>query len=105
MSTVTVVISIGRGLPSGGEMEQDDWDTFRHCVRALLRSCGDIYVDGAHSIGEWDGIPEESATYVAEVRADYVGTIRLECGALAHDYRQDAIALTVGQTDLVTAEA
>jgi hypothetical protein len=84
-------------------MAEDRWQAFRDGISGHLARFADVvYVNAAHSVGEWDGVPEASATYVADMPADNVRALRaclvLDCGK----YGQDAIALTVGHTDLVT---
>jgi hypothetical protein len=97
---ITATISIGRGVPGGGDMYADEWDDFRDDVRGLLQAFP-VYVDAAHSIGEWEGVPEESATWVASIPADYADSLRRDLGVLRERYQQDAIALTLGETVLI----
>lgn len=96
----TVTISIGRGLPTGGHMDDAAWADFVEGVRRVCQYHGVLFVDAARSIGEWDGVPEESATFV-------VGEVRRP-RALADDaaglgvlYGQEAVAVTTGTTVLV----
>jgi hypothetical protein len=102
MDTKTVTISIGRGVPGGGDMFADEWDDFRNDVRGVLETFGaTVYVDAAQSVGEWEGVAEESATWVAAVPSDCVEWLRGSLGVLRERYQQDAIALTIGETTLV----
>lgn len=101
-ATATVTVSIGRGLPDGGSMRLGEWDAFRQDVRdRLALVSAEVYVDAARSVGEWEGVPEESATWVALIPADNITALRGAIRAMAVRYRQDAIALTVGTTELV----
>lgn len=98
----TATISIGRG---GGERRLSDteWTRFTSHIIAMLNHIGaTVFVNAAESIGEWDGVEEESRTWVADIgdRALFV-TGWLEMSAAA--WEQDAIAFTVGETTLVTA--
>lgn len=98
----TATISIGRG---GGERRLSDsaWQEFTtHIIAMLNHIRATVFVNAAESIGEWDGVEEESRTWVADIgdRADFV-TGWLELSAAA--WEQDAIAFTVGETTLVTA--
>ena len=97
----TATISIGRG---GGERRLSDaeWTNFTSHIIAMLNHIGaTVFVNAAESIGEWEGVEEESRTWVADIhdRRDFV-TGWLELSAAA--FEQDAIAFTVGETTLVT---
>ncbi len=104
----TVVVSIGnRTAPKFGaeEMTAQRWSTFKDRVRDSLRGAGfrTIYVDGAESFGEWDGVREVSATWVAAPEG--FSDIEVLKGALSFwsdEFLQDAIAVTVGETELVS---
>lgn len=99
MSTVTV--SIGRGSGTG-PLSDDDWSIFRALTESTLRDyCDTLYVTDAVCVGSWDGVEEESRTWVArwdyeEAPSALVGTLAL----LARHYGQDAIAVTTGTTIL-----
>jgi hypothetical protein len=101
MSDVTVTISIGRNVDDA-PMSATAWSRFRADVRESLNLCdGTLYVDAAQSVGEWEGVREDSATFVAAVSLDCVPLIRADLHGLCLTYGQDAIALTVGTTELV----
>ena len=97
----TATISIGRG---GGERRLSDgeWDSFTGSIGSLLSHIGaTVFVKAAESIGEWEGVPEESRTWVADI-GDYshsfiIGWLEMTAGV----FEQDAIALTIGETTLV----
>lgn len=98
----TVTISIGRGLPGGGEMDGPQWAAFIDGVRRIITPRGVVFVDAARSVGEWEGQPEESATFVVgEVTPDGAAGILREAEALSRAFEQDAIAVTTGTTALV----
>lgn len=100
----TVTISIGRGLPSGGSLRPSEWEAFRAHIDDTLTDCAaTVYVSRAYSVGEWEGIAEESATWVASVTAEHVPYLRDYLRVATDVYRQDAIAFTVGETELLTA--
>lgn len=100
----TVTISIGRGLPSGGALRPSEWEAFRSHIDDTLADCGaTVYVARAYSVGEWEGVAEESATWVASVPVECVGYLRDYLRVATDVYRQDAIALTIGETELVSA--
>lgn len=101
MSTITV--SVGRNV-GNVPMSDQAWQDFRAEVRRAL-SMGTIHVDDARSIGEWLGVSEESSTFVAD---DFTpGAAEMVTDALAiigGRYGQDAVAVTVGETRLVTSQ-
>lgn len=98
----TVTISIGRGLPDGGEMSAPEWAAFIDGVRRIIVPRGTVHVDAARSVGQWDGIPEESATFVVgDVTPDGVAGILREAATLSRFFQQDAVAVTTGTTALV----
>lgn len=99
MSTVTIVISIGRNV-GNVPLDAKRWEGFCTLVRTLLAESR-VYVYGAESIGVWNGVSEDSRTWVAETSTDKLEDIRSSLRAFAKLYEQDAIALTVGQTELV----
>ncbi len=81
---------------------------FVRSVRDALRSAGaQIFVDGATSRGQWRDeatgvlVDEQSRTWVAQVGdVTAVATVRGLLPYLAATFEQDAIALTVGETEL-----
>lgn len=98
----TVTVSIGRNVGSV-PMSDEAWQNFGHAVGALLGRCSIVYVSAAESRGEWEGIAEDSRTWVAECTEHDAGYVREGLRALAAEFRQDAIALTIGSTELVGA--
>lgn len=104
----TVTISIGRNvrmpLDTVGPMDGEAWQNFGDAIDALLARCGaTVYVGAAESRGEWEGIAEDSRTWIASVPDNTLADIRYVLRDLARDFRQDAIALTVGVTELIGA--
>jgi hypothetical protein len=100
--TVTVTVSIGRNV-GDQPMPENRWQDFRDGISGYLARFADVvYVDAAHSVGEWDGILEDSATYVAAVPAANVNGLRACLVLDCWQYGQDAIALTIGETELVS---
>lgn len=98
----TLTISIGRNLPGGGALNDGAWAAFRAGVRSIVAPRGTVHVDAAYSVGEWDGVAEESATFVVGgVTADGAAGIAREAAALARHYQQDAVAVTTGTTALL----
>ena len=101
MALDAVTISIGRNI--GAEpMPDRRWLMFREAVwEALDTADATVHVGDAKSIGEWEGIAEDSATFVAEVPPDNVPALLQDIRELCGPYGQDAIAVTVGRTFLV----
>lgn len=106
----TVTITIGRNWGAGARedakgtpMSDAMWGHFQTNIdRLLVRAIATVFVARAIGHGGWDGVDEESATWVAGVdEADDVSFLSRELAQLARLYLQDAIALTVGQTELV----
>jgi hypothetical protein len=105
METITAVVSIGRGAHARQEpLDRDDWYAFQREVAGLLTVVADgiLHVDAAASTGEWNGQPEDSATFVAEVPVQTQTLIRHGLRWLAKVHGQEAIALTFGDTEFVT---
>lgn len=101
----TVVVTVGRNI---GEkpMPRSDWDIFRGHVdltlQNLLQPDFSASYDGQ---GEWEGISEQSTTFVfsgvkTSVGRDIVTHVLADA---AKRFGQDAIALTIGGTTLVAA--
>jgi len=102
---VTVTISAGRNI-GATPMGARAWTQFRADIaQAIHDARGEIFVNDARSIGEWEGVREDSATFVASIPRDYLPHVRDALAYLARVNRQDAIALTVGATELVSAES
>jgi len=102
---ITATVSIGRGAHAAQQpLADSEWDGFQNLVRSLLGevSGGTVHVDAARSTGEWNGEPEDSVTFVAEVPQYSLAVIRAGLRFLAVNYGQEAIALTLGHTEFIT---
>ena len=96
----------------GQAMTITHWATFVEDVKADMASTyADLYLDGAertfevhYGKGVWEGVEEESAkiTLLAEFELDERGlsTLRNYLSENARQYGQDAIALTIGTSEL-----
>ena len=103
--TTTATVSIGRNV-GAAPMSGDAWMRFQADIRLALTECGaDIYVDAARSVGEWQGIIEDSCTFVASVPIENLAHLDTDLAYLTRVYRQDAIAVTLGTTQFVSAES
>jgi hypothetical protein len=99
----TAVISIGRGS-GASELGEGMWETFARSVRnvlALPEVGATVFVDGAESVGEWQGESEQSLTWVAQVDDGCRRLFQARLSLFAVLFDQDAIALTWGETELV----
>jgi len=105
MDNATITVSAGRNI-GAQPMGPDAWAQFRADIaQAIHDAQGEIFVHDARSRGEWEGVAEDSATFVASVPRDYLPHVRDGLAYLARLYRQDALALTVGATEFVTADS
>lgn len=97
----TVTVSIGRNVGST-PLRQHEWDAFTSDVHGTLANyCDTFYVTAAESVGYWDGIAEDSRTWVAETDSPEAPDALVRTLAIvARLYRQDAIAVTTGTTVL-----
>lgn len=101
MSTVT--LSIGRNI-GADPMPAEDWTTFRAYLNLAAVECGLDVVFTGTGAGIWQGEISEDAHTVVGLTTDATDLEELarSLGQLARAYRQDAIAMTVGETTLVT---
>jgi len=103
--TTTATISIGRNVGTA-PMSGDAWQRFQADVRLALTECGaTIYVDAARSVGEWEGVLEDSCTFVASLPVANLAHLDDDLAYLTRVYRQDAIAVTLGETQFVSADS
>ena len=104
MSSITATVSIGRGAHAAQQPLSDaDWAEFQQQVAGLLSvvANGVLHVNAAASTGEWNGVPEDSATFVADVPVQAQTLVRHGLRWLAKVHGQEAIALTFGETEFV----
>lgn len=112
MYTYTITIgrnygTIARTELQGQPMSDQMWAEFEDKVNELVARF--VYGDGAvevhHGVGVWDGVAEESTVTTLRIRdsltAGAVTALRGRLRNLADIYGQDAIALTIGQSELV----
>lgn len=99
----TTVISIGRNLPTGGELELGEWLAFRADVLVSVRNLGGTLFFAGEGNGIYEGETETSFTVIADIPyvANHLGALRAQLAPLASAYGQDAIAVTVGATTFV----
>lgn len=97
----TVTVSIGRNVGVDDLLSLSEWDSFRDTVYSTLARYGEVTFDttgkSCSSYGQ-----EESYTVGAEVPSEADAYAALdEIEPLAREYRQEAIAVTIGTTYLV----
>jgi len=104
-----VTVSIGRNVGTV-PMSALLWESYKIATRNImnlaLQRPVDFVVDGQG--GEWEGTPEESAILTTLAgddgfNADQVNGLRQMLKWLLRDYHQDAVAVHVGNSALVTA--
>jgi hypothetical protein len=101
----TVTATIGRNVGST-PLSDEGWDDFKRetadHLGALLKPSLTFTYEGS---GEWDGVAEDSAIIVlvaTQYTTDLVN-VRAVLADLCKRYEQDAIALTYGNGELVSA--
>lgn len=99
---MTMTVTVGRNI-GNSPMAQEQWERFTTDVLRNVRvNTTHIYFVGFGN-GNYEGVDEESFTIVS---SDPVGTgiaVRISLELLAHANRQECIALTIGETELVQA--
>lgn len=108
----TITLTIGRnlgkaaGTDQGKPMDDARWAAVQREAETLLRAfvgTADSWTETHIGIGEWEGAAEESAKIMLGA-ADLTGTaaLRAQIAWLADLTQQDAIAVSVGFSELVT---
>lgn len=115
-----LTVTIGRNV-KGEPMLDDDWTEFTDTVGFTIRRIfGTVLAEKTHlgwfyGRGEWEGVSEESATYlllidIAPSFADWLSdhcerslapALRINAGL----FRQDAIAYSLGESFLAESKA
>lgn len=99
----TVTVSIGRNVGPADALNDDDWLTFRAEVAFILGQTigkADTHHSGS---GVWNGRTEESVIYSVFTPKPYLKALTDQLAALAEYFRQDTIAVTIGQPLFVAA--
>jgi hypothetical protein len=104
----TVSVTIGRNIGGSDAVPMADhlWQEFRALTGSTLANLlAPDFSASYDGVGEWDGAPEESTLFVASgvTSTTTSETLRLVLETLARKFGQDAIALTVGTTELVAS--
>lgn len=92
----TVVAQIGN---TDGRLSPQQWAEFITFFRATMRTNTQTHFFGYSEPDE----PWQNCAAVGLCGVDHVLTLRRRLAALAKRYRQDSIALTIGDTEFVSA--
>lgn len=110
-----VTVTLGRNRRPGSSIApstplgDQEWDNFRAAVRQALTDTVVVtrsWLEQHGGIAFWEGVPEESHKIAALdciADADLLAALRNRLSVLAASYDQDAIAVSVGTSDLVSA--
>lgn len=105
-------VTIGRNV--GDEpMSTHDWRLFRESVNmhlTIIATIDDVQIDAIETTrgtGEWNGVREDNARVVMRTLSPLsetaLGKLRVRLGNLATANMQDAIAFTIGTSELIDA--
>lgn len=104
----STTITIGRNV--GDEpMSDDDWTIYRQEMRYLVVDAFGykIAAEWHDGVGEWYGIQEDSYKVTALTEqaptAEQLNYLRGRLSRYAGQFHQDAIALTLGHSELISA--
>jgi hypothetical protein len=91
----TIIITAGRNIQNR-PMGRISWEDLNIAIEETLASHrATIFTNRAIGSGEWEGVKEESASYVAQVDQEAISQIQERLATLAHAYEQDAIFLGI----------
>lgn len=104
-----VSLTFGRNVRDE-PMSTKDWSLFQIRASTDLNNTFEDrveFVDVHQGVGVWEGISEQSCKITAiingAVTADETTKLRVAAADLAARFQQDAVALSVGQSFLITA--
>lgn len=91
----TITVQIGN---SDDKLTQKEWSDFvAETGKALITRTGLIHFHScSHGGAQW-----QNAAWVATISSSPLGYLRGDLAALAKKFRQDSIALTVGDTEFL----
>lgn len=99
---MATVVTIGRNVGSD-PLSREDWERFVSSVVRTVRDASSAVYFVGYGRGIWEGATEDAFTIVTDdIRSADRERFRLRLSALAHKYRQDAIAVTSAPTELVS---
>lgn len=97
----TASVTLGRNV-AGVPVSVDEWKRRERSLEDLVRTHTETVYTVAEGFGEWDGQREESFIIVFAIDEGMLKVLRLVVRVLATLWDQEAIALVVGETDLVS---
>lgn len=104
---IQVTVTIGRNV--GTEpMAQPDWDRFSDRVRFALANHLELEltdIEEHDGTGKWEHVVEDStklSALVDSISGRALDGLRRDLSIICSNYYQDAIALCVGESELVT---
>jgi len=97
----TITVSIGRNIGPHKPMSDVNWEWFRSAVDHALRDRGVTVFFAGTGTGEYEGVREESATWVGATSIRPNVVLEADLGRIAELWHQDSIAVTYGETVLV----
>lgn len=114
--TNVVTVTIGRNVPDNSPdttvpdplpMSSLDWTEFQNAVASALwqtsSTNGEAWEERHYGTAVWDGVTEESAKItLLNASFTHVVALRQRLETIRGMYGQDAIALSVGTSDLIT---
>lgn len=102
----TLSVTIGRNVTNIGvtlPMDGHVWQKFKNRTHAIVRALGQT--ETFNGQGEWDGVVEDSAMFSTRQEEPYsdsqIAALRDALKLLAYAFAQDAIALTIGESELI----
>ena len=104
--TLTITVTVGRNI-AGAPMTAEHWESLQRRVRTILAyaTTGHGRIESHYGVGVWDGVVEDSAKVTrygtAWGQERNAAWLRAELGEVARVYRQDAIALVIGEGELI----
>jgi hypothetical protein len=102
---MTIVLTFGRNIGLT-PMPDDRWRAFiQAAAAALTESAPGAFIETHHGRGVWKGVAEDSAKVAAIGGLADLTALAARLEDLAAEFEQDAIALTVGTTQLIAPAA
>lgn len=112
----SITVTIGRNVTTshphparaGRPLTLTEWSDFQADVRLALGNAvvNSADIEAHYGKGAWGGVEEDSfkvTALVSDMALVSAGALRRELASLAKEYGQDAIALTIGLSDLIFA--
>ena len=98
--TRTATITIGRNV---GKYEWSDklWNFFQCDLNSIAERYGTVYFAGGSFAGSWKGVKEDNYTVIFSLVVGEIPRLKRKLTALKKTYKQESIALTIGDTVLL----